>query len=189
MLNQLAPFNQHELDRCMQWFVKKHGPLTQYLMVKLHVMSDVFSVLDKGMPIIGGPLLKWELGPTVPSAWGWLKRQAKLYEQGDERASFVVQETGRKAELYSLPEGAAVDEDEFSPAEVRAMSRAWDEIGELSWQDSQDYFHVPNFFMGKAWTDAGIRNAPIDWNAIIDAFDSERSEDHTHIKTLLAIGI
>jgi len=189
MPSQLAPFNQHQFDRCMQWFLKYHGPLTQIQMLKLHVMTDVFHVLQHGSPVIGGDLRKWEWGPLVPSAWGHLNQETKRYQQGITPYSFAVEPTKSNANMFSVPENTAVDEDEFSPSEIQAMKRAWKTIGGSRWKQIERFFHSPENFMGKAWTDAGPKNSPIDWNEIIEAYDEKSGEDHSHIKSLIAMGI
>ncbi len=189
MPNQLAPFNQYQFDRCMQWLVSKHGPLTQLQMVKLHIMTDFYHILRYGSPVIGGALRKWNFGPVVREAWVRLDREARSFQEGSPECPFDVQPTQGKAREYSLPSGVVVDEDEFGKAEMGAMDDAWEMIGGKSFNEIREFFHSPQYFMGKAWTEAGAMNCPIDWAAIVDAYDAEQGEDHSHIKSLMALGI
>ena len=190
MVSQLAPFNQIQFDRCMRWFASHHGPQTQYDLVKLHVMTDVFHVLAHGKPVIGGEFLKWTNGPVPSPAFGRLHRFIARHEQGKPEDVFEISPTQGKAYTFALPSGQKVDEDEFSPSEIAAMNRAWNEIGCMTWQESQDYFHLAeDSFMGKAYEEAGAKNAPLDWNTIIDAYDERSEENHEHIKSLIALGV
>ena len=56
------------------------------------------------------------------------------------------------------------------------------------WKKRKTFFHDPNKFMGSAWSMAPERG-PVDWNTIIDAYDKQFDEDHSHIKTLIKLGI
>jgi hypothetical protein len=188
MTDQLSPFNQHQFDRCMRWFAARHGELTQYQLVKLHVMTDVFHVLETGLPVIGGRFRRWKLGPVVPNGWHRTRQYVQQFEAGSRPPALSVRPTDGSAYRYSVPEDAETEEQEFSASEVRAMERAWAEVGELSWEESHRYFHTPESFMGKAWLEAP-QNGPIPWELIVDCYDAATGEDHGHVKALMALGV
>ena len=191
ILSQLAPFNEHRFDQAMVYFSRKYGrKLSQYDMMKLHVMTDVFHVLETAKPAIGGSLESWQYGPVVRAAYN---RVAKWWHDYDR--------TGRQPEFFRLVEqdgnakrfeaATDVDEDDFSDAEKTAMDAAWKAMKDLleDWNRAERFFHDPKAsFIGKAWQKAKAKGRKaIDWIDIIDAYDQFHDTDHSHIKTLMTI--
>lgn len=181
------PFNDCQFDKAMLWLSSRHGPLTQYDMVKLHIMTDVFHVLAHGRPVIGGSLERWKNGAVVRPAYGRLRRLIVHYEMGKETGDFLVAPTNGNAYTFQPKPETVVDADDFSQSELDAMECAWQAIGGMNWNRSQQYMHDPSSFMGVAWTAAGQENSPIDWISIIDAFDRQHRTDHSHIKSLISL--
>jgi hypothetical protein len=183
------PFNEEQFDRCSLWLAMKLGrPVTQYDLVKFHVMTDVYHVLTYGRPVIGGPLERWKLGPVVRRAYHRLVNEAQRYERGKLGGPLFVSAVRGNTYRYAARPGATVDEEEFSQSEVMAMEEAMNVVN-LSFAASQDFFHDPEgSFMGKVWASTG-EGCPIDWCSIIDAYDAQHRTDHTHIKTLIALGV
>lgn len=191
ILSQLAPFNEHRFDQAMVYFSRKYGrKLSQYDMMKLHVMTDIFHVLTTAKPAIGGSLESWQYGPVVRAAYN---RVAKWWHDFDR--------TGRQPEFFRLVEqdgnamrfeaAVEVDEDDFSDAEKAAMAAAWNATKDLldNWPRAERFFHDPSAsFIGSAWQEAKTQGRKaIDWNDIIDAYDQFNHTDHSHIKTLMTI--
>lgn len=184
------PFNEEQFDRCSLWLATKLGrPVTQYDLVKFHVMTDIYHVLQYGRPVIGGALVKWKFGPVVKPAYFRLTSQANRFEQGKTVIGPLAVEAGRSNVYKFTPaQGASVDEDEFSQSEIEAMEAAL-QIVRLSFAKSQGFFHEPMAsFVGRVWTDAEF-DKPIDWNSIVDAYDAQFNTNHQHIKALLALGV
>lgn len=187
VLNQLLPFNESRFDACMAYLSAKHSrDLTQYDMVKLHVMTDIFHALEHGKPVIGGALDAWQFGPLVEKAYNRVRRWR-----------FVVDETGEQPEFFEFvgQKGAAdrfrarepVNDEDLSPSEVKAMTKAWDVIMSLDWSESQDYFHSDSTFIGRAWKKAREARVGVDWDDIIDEYDRQFDENHAHIKRLVRV--
>ena len=191
VLSQLSPFNEHRFDAMMLYFSRKYGrKLSQYDMMKLHVMTDVFHVLATARPAIGGSLEPWQYGPVVRAAYN---RVAKWWHDFDR--------TGRQPEYFRLVEhdgnakrfvaATDVDEDDFSDSEKAAMDAAWAAVQDLldDWRRADAFFHDSDAsFIGNAWYKAKAEGRrAIDWNDIIDAFDRFHNADHSHIKTLMTI--
>ena len=183
------PFNELQFDRCALWLAMRlPRSLTQYDLIKFHVMTDIYHVLEYGRPVIGGAVVKWKFGPVVPRAYHRLMREALRFQHGREEGDLHVDMGPGNIYRFSARSGAVVDEDEFSQSEINAMERAM-KIVRMGWSESQRFFHVPaKSFVGKVWasTDDGC---PIDWNRIIDAYDQEHQTDHSHIKTLISLGV
>ncbi len=191
VLSQLMPFNEHRFDAIMAYFSRKYGrKLSQYDMMKLHVMTDVFHTLETGRPAIGGSLEPWKYGPVVRPAYN---RVAKWWYDHDKTGRNpegfrLVDDGGNAKQLEAVGE---VDDDDFSDCEKRSMDTAWSIVVGLldDWQRSQRFFHDPTeSFIGKAWheaTNAGAHG--INWNDIIDAYDEFHGSDHAHIKTLMVL--
>lgn len=183
-LNQISPFNEVRFDVCMAYLSRKHGrSLTQYDMVKLHLMTDVFHTLEHGKPVIGGAVQAWDFGPLVPDAYNRLRHWTyKFDESGFQPESLsIVDRRGRSWEFLATQ---PVDAADFSPSELAAMDRAWDAIMGLDWTESQAYFHERSF-VGRAWSHARREGRDMDWNEIIDEYDAEHRTDHGHIKSLI----
>lgn len=186
-LSQLLPFNEHRFDACLTYLAREHGKsLTQFDMVKLHVMIDVFHVLEHGTPVIGGDLWPWEHGAVVDRAYNRIMQWwYRLRETGEQPDNFHLEPYINKQVTFSPNKQSNYDD--FSASEIEAMERAWDAIMTKDWTDSESYFHDPKNFMGRAWTNADAENRAIDWNEIISAYDAQYDEDHTHIKTLIRV--
>src|SRR4051794_15408033 len=70
VLSQITPFNQHRFDAVIRYLSARHGrTLTQNDIVKIHVMTDVYHVIDYGMPVMGGQLEPWKHGAVVQRAY------------------------------------------------------------------------------------------------------------------------
>lgn len=187
VLNQLTPFNEHRFDACMTYLAREHGrSLTQYEMVKLHIMADVFHVLEYGTPIIGGSVERWPHGPVVRRAYnrlmGWWRR---FQETGEQSEQFSAEPYQNKQVIFSPKK--QTDFDDLSESEIDALEKAWDTISRMDWTRSQSFFHDPEFFMGRAWSNARAEGRPIDWLEIIDAYDESTGEDHSHIKRMIRL--
>jgi hypothetical protein len=185
VLSQLTPFNAHRFDVCMTYLAREHGKtLTQYDLVKLHVMSDVFHVLTYGAPIIGGALERWDHGPVIRRAYdrlmSWWHRFRETGEQSD---CFAAEPYMNKQVMFSPCQ--RTDFDDLSESEIESLERAWDTVMSMDWTASQEFFHNPKYYMGRAWTNAKAEGRPIDWREIVDAYDLETGEDHSHIKRLI----
>ncbi len=194
MPNQLYPFNEIRFDRVMLWFSKTYGvALTQYDIVKLHVLSDINHVLESGRPIIGGALERWPNGPVVKRAYNIAKHRAYLHDEGHPMGPFDVRQVHNTVHEFSAPADCNVTDSEFSGTELAAMREAWETlmVGLVDWDARERYFHEPDAsFIGKAYHSAEEREASgVDWNDIIDAYDEEVGTDHKHIKALIELGI
>jgi hypothetical protein len=188
---QLIPFNEHQFDRCALWLAKKLGKTpTQYDLIKFHIMTDIYHVLECGTPVIGGAIAKWPAGPAVGRAYARIS--PSRVRPGTVIGSLEVMDCYKTVHgticKFVARDGATVDEEEFSASEVSAMEKAL-KIIELDWNSSQAYFHNPQrSFVGKAWFEARD-SGPIDWNSIIDAYDAENGTDHSAIKEIVALGV
>ena len=184
-LSQLMPFNEHRFDACLAYLAAKHNEvLTQRQMVKLHVMIDVYHVLEHGRPVIGGALGRWDGGPVVQRAFNRVKRWwYRFSETGAQPENFCVsQGINRRIDYRS---SAEISDDEFSPSELQAMEKAWGVVTSMSYAESKAFFHDPDNFMGRAWQNARRERRDLDWDEIIDAYDEDKGTDHSHIKTLI----
>lgn len=189
-VSQLLPFNEHRFDLVMAHLARKHSrSLSQYDMMKLHVMADIYHVLETARPIIGGSLQPWTHGPVVHEAYNRVARWWHHYDRtGAQPAVLHLVEQDGNARRF---EGAIdIDVDEFSEAEHRAMDRAWEDVSPLldHWARSADFFHNPqSSFIGRAWHSARAQARAMDWNEIVDAYDDLHHTDHADIKTLMVI--
>lgn len=171
----------------MTYLAKEHGQsLTQYDMVKLHVMTDVYHVIEHGTPVIGGTLDPWDHGPVVKRAYDYLMGLWRRYrETGLSHPVFSAESSDTK-KVYFSPK-TPIDYDDLSESEIAAMDRAWNAVMSLDWTASQKFFHEPSSFMGRAWKNAESEQRPIDWIEIIDAYDEETGNDHQHIKRIIRL--
>lgn len=190
-LSQLAPFNEHRFDAIMAYFSRKYGrKLSQYDMMKLHVMTDVFHVLQTAKPVIGGSLEPWQYGPVVRPAY---HRVAKWWHDFDRTGkhpeSFRLVEQDGNAKRFEA--AVEIDEDDFSDSEKAAMHAAWESVKDLldNWSRAERFFHhAEGSFIGRAWHQAKSAGRPVmDWNEIIDCFDEMNHTDHSRIKTLMTL--
>jgi len=184
-LSQLLPFNENRFDACMAYLAKKHQRLlTKYDMVKLHVMTDIFHVVEQGKPVIGGSISAWTFGPVVEKAFNRLTWWEKRYiESGAEPESFRFADgEGRYPEFDAKLD---VDEQEFSKTELDAMEAAWMCVMSKNWKESQEYFHSTRNFIGRAWNNAQKQVRDLDWEEIVANFEEENGLTHPAVKTLM----
>ncbi len=184
ILDQIAPFNEVRFDACMAYLSQQHSrTLTQYDMVKLHLMTDVFHTLKHAKPVIGGPIQAWDLGPVVPDAYNRIMRWTYRHEEsGFQPDSFqIIDRCGKSWEFKSSQE---ISRAEFSESEIEAMEQAWNAFMHLTWEQSQDYFHEKSF-VGRAWAKARAEGSSMEWDEVIDEYDRENRTDHSHIKALI----
>jgi uncharacterized phage-associated protein len=187
---EVRPFNKERFDECMAYLGTMHNKsLTQYDMVKLHVMADVYHILEYGKPIIGGPLSRWAHGPVVEPAYNRLRRWGYEWEADHthQPESFYI--SAKEGQKFVFLPVAEVDETYFSKAELSSLAKAWDCVmSRKSWADSQDFFHKDSF-IGRVWEAAGEDGRPIDWAAIVDAYKDAYPDykNAEHIKALIAL--
>ncbi len=187
MPNQLAPFNEHRFDQCMLWLSQTHDRfLTQFQLVKLHIMIDAFHVLGHGVPVIGGTIEAWKKGPVAPIAYFRLRHKWTAWERGEEDELFQIKEHSTREGVYcfSPQPGVQIDSGEFSQAEMDAMSQAWEEVI----NSGRNHFHDEQVFIGRAWKRAFDHSEKMDWNVIIDTYDEMNTTDHSAIKQIIAMG-
>lgn len=187
---QLLPFNEWRFDDCMSYLSAKHGrALSVYEMMKLHVMIDVYHTVFSGKPAIGGSFWAFTNGPVSRSAKArvqtWKNRYAKNGEMPD---GFLLREDAEDR-IHFVPTQTPEDDD-FSPAEIRAMNLAWSDVVEKltthGWEQSQRFFHSEGF-IGKAWKKARQRGLPLDWNDILDEYAiAFPNEDVERAKVLIS---
>ena len=179
ILNQLQPFNEARFDACMAYLGQKmSADLTQYEMVKLHVVIDLIHTAFHGQPVIGGRLEAWQYGPVIDSAYNRVKRWGHRFDKyGTQPEQFdIVSRDGNKLVLRPTCE---IDPDEFSPAEIDAMERAWQLVKNehVRWSSSQDFFHNPATPIGKVWCVARENDSPIDWRDFVRAWGDQFGSD------------
>ncbi len=184
-MNELIPFNEARFDACMAYMAKKHGQaLTQYAMMKLHVLTDVFHAMVHGVPVIGGAIEAWQHGPVVQPAYDRVNAWAYLFNESKVQPEMfdIVSQHGKKN--YFLPK-VQVDEEDFSQSELDAMNRALETVMPMDWEESQDYFHK-NSFIGKVWQEARTSGNGLDWSRIVDAFaDENPNVERAALKTVM----
>ncbi len=174
----------------MAYFGTKYGrKLSQYDMMKLHILSDIFHTLETGSPMIGGSLEPWKHGPVVKNAYNrvacWAYRYDQTGEQPDRFRLVDQQGNSNRFEPTAPP-----DEDDFSDTEKAAMQKAWETVIPLldNWNKCERFFHAPDAsFIGCAWANATQAGRDIDWHDIVDCYDRFHQTDHSHIKTLMVI--
>ena len=187
-VTQLAPFNEFRFDDCMAYLSSKYArPLSKYEMMKLHVMIDVHHTVARGKPVIGGRVAAFTNGPVARSAMSRVSHWLKRYErEGIQPDGFLVEE---ETDSFRMKPTRVPEEDDFSPAELEAMEKAWgDVIGLLEakgFQASQDFFHKDSY-VGRAWMSARRRGECLDWNEIIDGFYADQGGGEAdRVKTLM----
>ena len=182
-VTRLIPFNPHRFDACAAYLAQQYGrPLTIFELVKHHVMTDVYHVLQTGHQAIGGELEPWPYGPVNERAFKRLKHWEHLHEEtGYQPAEYEV----TKADLYAFTPRADFNPDDTSPAELQAMDMAIDLLQRQSFGDAYRFFHGDDTFMGRAYNAAEAENRAIAWDDILDAYDALHGTDHQHIKRRL----
>src|ERR1035437_7268175 len=123
-LSQLLPFNESRFDACMAYLARKHQRLlTKYDMVKLHVMTDIYHVVEQGKPVIGGSISAWTFGPVVGKAFNRLTFWEKQYNKnGVEPENFRF--AGGEGRYPEFDAKLNVDEEEFSKTERDGVAAA-----------------------------------------------------------------
>ena len=162
---------------------------TKLEMLKLHVLTDLYHVLDRAMPVIGGKVEAWQHGPVVHAAYrlvgDWAEDFNRTGQQPGGALRFVGKD-GNDWEHFKADVPPAAVEQDFSADEIKAMDRAWSKWSTLRRGPHRvnRFFHEPDTFFGKVWS--ASRGGPIDWIALIDAYDAETGEDHADVKFLIA---
>lgn len=189
VINQLRPFNKERFDECMAFLCAEHrSTLTQYDMVKLHIMADVFHFLQYGKPIIGGPMFRWKNGPVVRPAYNRVRRWGRQWEEtGTQPDAFRI--VGKRRTAFLFKPARSIDSGAFSQNELSSLDRAWRCVMTKGWKESQEFFHGANSFIGRAWNAASDDGQPIDWQAIIDAYQSLHPDfqNTDHLKALVEV--
>jgi len=182
MPSQLAPFNDGQFIKCMTWLLKHQGgPVTQFDMVKLHVLADFYHVIACGRPIIGGNLEKWPLGPVVKRAYDRARYWAYLSDEGKPGSPFDIRLADGRAYEYSAPLDSNVDERSMSQSEKDALLRAWKVlmVDCPDFNDRHAYFHDPaRSFVARAYDKS---REHLDWADLIAEYDQEFGEDHADV--------
>lgn len=189
VLSQLAPFNEHRFKLCIQ-YLSAYGKrtLTQYDIVKLHVLIDVFHVLEHGQPIIGGQLCAWEHGPVVKKAYNRAMHWYHAYMDRGElpEGMSIGKGDGRRVEFTATQR---VDPVEFSDAEIESMLRAYHTLmdSKRTWKARDEYFHGPDTFLGRAWGrrwKSGTRDIEISWDDVIDEYAKDHPVAPEHVQRI-----
>jgi hypothetical protein len=184
ILTQLIPFNATRFDACMSYLSQKvYGRgLTIFELVKLHVMTDVFHVLQHGHQAIGGELQPWPYGPVVEPAYHRLKHWLHSFEQkGVQPAEYRI--VG--ADVTAFEPTALFDPDDLSASELEAMEKAVLLLRPMSFDDSYDFFHNDLTFMGRAYNLAKSQQRALSWPDVIDAHDQIHGTNLQHLKSRL----
>ncbi len=188
-ITQLQPFNEFRFDDCIAYLAYLYGhPLSIYEAMKLHVMIDVYHVLDRARPVIGGTIYPFTNGPVSRSSKSRVSAWQNRYEkfgQMPEGFEFIDQGAFLKIKPTRMP-----DADDFSVSEIDAMNLAWRDVVERlereGFNASQEFFHGKGF-IGKAWNKARQSGRNLDWEDIINEYDKENGSDHSRVKSLLRI--
>lgn len=157
-------------------------PLDVYDMVKLHVLTDFYHILEEGEPAIGGTPKALPYGPVVQGAYDLSNRWA-----GSGGDFFSVNQEGSRVWMAPSDDGTA----NLWPELADAASQAWGFHNNMTFEQSQDFFHKPDSYFGKVWTkyrpDPGQSGwgTPIEWNEVIEAYQNATGEDCADILTLL----
>lgn len=188
VLNQITPFNKHRFNECMTWFTRYAGKsLSQYDLVKLHVLTDVFHVMTHGSPVIGGALNAWDLGPVVPLAYNlidhWAHRARESPEQEHLTDYFRVTPGAGKINDYTSVKEP--DLEDFSDSEMECMVLAWSVFSKLRSKSArEEYFHNSSF-LGKAWQAArDEQREEMSWDDLIDEYAVEKGLSDDRVASL-----
>jgi hypothetical protein len=171
IITQLIPFNPSRFDLCMAYLAHEvyRRPLTLFEMIKLHVMLDVYHVLEHAHQAIGGELEPWPYGPVVAPAYQRLKNLEEQREQSNHQFQ-PAQYSIIDADITGFQPTTA-DFDELAPSEQAAADRAARLLKPMSFDDVYRFFHSDDTFMGRAYNIAKRETRAIAWPDIIDAHD------------------
>jgi uncharacterized phage-associated protein len=184
ILDQIAPFNATRFDLCMAYYCQRYKrELTQYDMVKLHLMTDIFHTLEQAKPVVGGSVQAWDFGPVIDQAYRRIKHWDYSHDETGSQPDTlrILNRRGNSCEFINSQQ---IDKAEFTDSELNAMERAWDSFMHMNWNESQRFFHEDSF-IGRSWSKARQERRNIDWDDIIDEYDKEHGTNHTHIKALI----
>lgn len=186
ILTRLIPFNPHRFDACMAYLAQEvyRRPLNLFEMVKHHVMTDVFHVLETGHQAIGGEFKPWPYGPVVEDAYNRIKHWEHRHEETS--GHFQPQEyLIFGGELSGFQPRAAFDPEDMAPSEIEAMDQAVRLLKPMSFDDAYRFFHDDGSYMGRAYNMAKAEGRSLAWNEIIDAYDAIHGTDHKNLKRRL----
>jgi hypothetical protein len=163
--------------------IEQNTPLDAYDMVKLHVLTDFFHILEEGESAIGGQPMALPHGPVVQEAYDLATKWA-----GAGGAFFVVNPMGSRSPMaptdMSPPSGL------WGELES-AIDRAWLVHHGMNFDESQRFFHDEGEYFGSAWSakkpDAGASGwgQHIDWADVVSAYEQKTGEDMSDVLTLL----
>ncbi len=187
VINQLIPFNAHRFDACMNYLMSEFSSsLSQYDIAKRHVMVDFFHVLETGQQMIGGPLEAWDLGPVVDPGYNRVRSLGYKFEEEKKPVhQGLIRVVGKSQKRYLYAPHGKADYDDFSPAELQAMRRANEMLASKSFKECDAFFHGQTTYMGRLWSEARKSDERIDWGRLVEAYDQETGEDHTHAKLMI----
>jgi hypothetical protein len=170
IITKLIPFNPHRFDACMSYLAQAtyRRPLTIFELVKLHVMIDVFHVLQHGHQAIGGELAPWPYGPVVELAYNRLRHWHRSYEESGSQPSEYEVLSG---EVTAFQPKVAFDPEDISLSELEAMAKAVELLRPMSFDAAYRFFHSNDTFMGRAYNIALAQRRALAWSDIIDAHD------------------
>jgi uncharacterized phage-associated protein len=188
LIDQLKPFSPDRFDACINHMMRTYRrTLDQHDVTKLHVMMEFFHVLATGKQMVGGRLKPWKHGPVLEDGYNRIR---SLGHRFDETRTATHQGKlrviGKSGNRYLYEAYGAIDEDDFSAAELEAMRRAWDVVIPLTFSQRESFFHDDQKYMGRAWTNArkaGLEG--IDWNDVIRAYEAVTGEDHTEARLMV----
>jgi len=184
IITKLIPFNPHRFDACMGYLAQAiyARPLTVFEMVKLHVMTDVFHVLQHGHQVIGGELIPWPYGPVVEPAYKRLKHWQHCHEEnGFQPAEYQI----LGGDVTGFQPRIAFDPEDIAPAELEAMDKAVKLLRPMSFDGAYRFFHADDTFMGRAYNRATSERRAMAWGDIIDAHDQIHGSNLQHLKRRL----
>lgn len=189
-LTQIWPFNEVRFRLCMAYLTAtKAIGLPQMTAANLSLLIDLFHILRRGLPVVGGSVAAWDIGPVVTEAYHLCDEwKARHDRSGVNPGGLRV--VGGGARVARFKAAGPIDLDEFSALEIEAMERAWGEIGHLNSAALRRYTCGPDTFLGQAWAAArAADHRQMGWDQIIDAWDRCRGEDHSSMKELIGFRV
>ncbi len=188
VISQLKPFSPERFDACMNYLMREYRrTLDQHDITKLHVMADFYHVLKTGKQMIGGKISPWKHGPVLVEGYNRVKSLGHRFDETGPTHQGKIRVFAKSGTHYQYDTYGAIDEEDFSAAEIESLHRAWSTIMPKTFKEREDFFHG-NGYMGRVWTDAKERGLKaIDWSDLIDAYDKQHGEDHTHAKLMIEV--